>query len=273
MRCGAVPAGSLWLITREEGFRGLYKGLGPTLIVLPPNWAIYFSSYDRLRRAMGYDPGGAARGAEASVPFGVNMLAAGGAGAVTAVATNPLWVVKARLQIQDMGVVVGRHFKAPYRNTFDALRRIALEEGVRGLYCGLTPALLGTAHVLIQFPAYEAVKERLARDAGSSVSDLNALQLSAASMAGKLVASTCTYPHEVIRSRMQIAGETSGIGKQVKEIFRDDGMRGFYRGFFVNLVRTLPTAAITFTSYELIARHLQAPAGDGIRPPQEIGGG
>ena len=226
---------------------------------------------------MGY-AGGVPSGsgaADVPVPFGVNMLAAGGAGAVTAVATNPFWVVKARLQIQDMGIVVGRHFKAPYRNTFNALRRIALEEGLRGLYCGLTPALLGTTHVLIQFPAYEAMKERLARDAGTRVSELNALQLSVASMAGKLAASTCTYPHEVVRSRMQIAGQTAGIAGHVRAILREDGARGFYRGFFVNLVRTLPTAAITFTTYELIARHLQAPVegSPAARPPGEAGEG
>jgi len=39
---------------------------------------------------------------------------------------------------------------------------------------------------------------------------------------------------------------------------KDEGLRGFYRGCTTNLVRTTPAAALTFTSYEMIARNLRA---------------
>lgn len=41
------------------------------------------------------------------------------------------------------------------------------------------------------------------------------------------------------------------------QIFSDEGVRGFYRGCTTNLLRTTPAAALTFTSFELIARQLR----------------
>jgi solute carrier family 25 folate transporter 32 len=41
------------------------------------------------------------------------------------------------------------------------------------------------------------------------------------------------------------------------QIYHEEGVRGFYRGCTTNLLRTTPAAALTFTSFELISRHLK----------------
>ncbi|KAK9804591.1 hypothetical protein WJX73_004462 [Symbiochloris irregularis] len=254
--------GSLRTIFNTEGLPGLYRGLTPTLFALLPNWAVYFTVYERLKISLGKRT----RGENSTHhwhPSAVHMMAAAGAGVATMTITNPLWVVKTRLQTQHMGVRMGRATggKAPlYKGTFDCLRRIRREEGLAGLYSGLLPSLIGVAHVAIQFPLYEAIKARLALQHDKDPSNLRATDLMIASATSKMIASTATYPHEVVRAHMHVAGSGpfQGFVRTCQQIFSDEGVKGFYRGCTTNLLRTTPAAALTFTSFELLARQLRA---------------
>ncbi|PRW50796.1 polyubiquitin 3 isoform A [Chlorella sorokiniana] len=260
--------GGLSKIMREEGMRGLYRGLTPTLVALLPNWAVYFTAYERLKQAIG-----SRVAPQWSSSAAVHMAAAAGAGAATMLITNPLWVIKTRLQTQNMGIRMGASGNpALYRGTIDALVRIAREEGVVGLYSGLGPSLLGVMHVVIQFPLYESLKARFAArhaDGGPQSEKLNLYELILASATSKMVASTATYPHEVVRSRMHIAGTGAftGLLRTCRQILAEDGVPGFYRGCMTNLLRTTPAAAVTFTSFELINRQLKVWAESPAAPP------
>lgn len=91
---------------------------------------VYFSVYEQLKTSLSYR----ARGNDWIKQPAIHMGAACGAGAACAAFSNPLFVVKTRLQTQHLGLKTARASGPLYKGTFDALTRIAREEGVAGLY-------------------------------------------------------------------------------------------------------------------------------------------
>ncbi|KAI5122462.1 hypothetical protein M0805_008773 [Coniferiporia weirii] len=287
--------GTVKHIIQIDGLRGLYRGLGPTILGYLPTWAIYFAVYDGIKTQFGEtplgspsnDPGGAhkkpdlypaaqAKGYQPLMrehPWSLHILSAMAAGATSTVCTNPLWVIKTRFMTQPS-------HEGRYRNTLDAFLTIYRSEGISAFYRGLFPSLLGITHVAVQFPLYEKLKFWAQSD--SSV-PLTTSQILGCSGVAKMCASLATYPHEVVRTRLQTqrrlilvaaaaehapvdpaeaaaaeahARRRSGLIYTTKKIVRKEGWRGLYKGLSVNLIRTVPNSAVTMLTYELLMRHL-----------------
>lgn len=99
----------------HDGLRGLYRGLGPTILGYLPTWAIYFAVYDGLKSRYGQPPLGqssaqnqslypapSAKGYQPVIrehPWSVHILSAMCAGGSSTIATNPLWVIKTRFMV------------------------------------------------------------------------------------------------------------------------------------------------------------------------------
>ena len=102
-----------------DGLKGLYRGLGPTILGYLPTWAIYFAVYDSIKTYFGEAPLGASKRSDDNSklwpaaqpkgyqplvrehPWGLHILSAMSAGAASTIVTNPLWVIKTRFMVCD----------------------------------------------------------------------------------------------------------------------------------------------------------------------------
>lgn len=137
MQLGATETyTSVWECAKRvylnHGMRAFYAGYGATLVMNVPFTAVYFSGYETAKKLI-LDW----RDTDESEFSAASHCAAGAlAGAMAAASTNPLDVVKTRLQTQ--GEIGARR----YRGLADALRRIRVEEGFSGLMSGVRPRVL-----------------------------------------------------------------------------------------------------------------------------------
>ncbi|KAL8706348.1 MAG: hypothetical protein Q9201_000602 [Fulgogasparrea decipioides] len=246
-RASSSQYGTSLRLTREiiedEGFsRGFYRGLSPNLIGNSVSWALYFLWYGRIKASLK-----AYHASEGSLSYYDFFLASGAAGALTAICTNPIWVIKTRM------LSTASHRPGAYRSITHGTHEIYRTEGFRGFYRGLIPSLFGVSHGALQFMAYEQFKRYRASYVGGAERDLSAVDYLCLSGASKVFAGSVTYPYQVVRARLQTydAGQTYHSARDaVAQIWRQEGIGGFYKGLGPNLVRVLPSTWVTFLVYE-----------------------
>lgn len=244
---------TLKLIFKEEGIRGCFRGLGPTLVTVPLFWSIYWTTYDALKESLSrfvY--------LENSKHL-QHVSSAIIAGALGDLITSPFWVVRTRIQTYVMhNVNIGLRI-----STLSMFKQIYASEGIGAFYKGLGASFLGLSHVAIQFPIYEYLKVeaqqyRQATNSVGSVSSSSVLDLTAASVTAKLIASSISYPHEVLRARLQDGRKRSrGLLKELVSIVNEEGILSLWSGYRVNLLRIFPATVGTFVAYEVISENIK----------------
>jgi len=270
----------LALIPRTEGYRALFKGLGPNLVGVVPARAINFYTYGNGKKLLAREFN---NGKEAAW---VHLCAAATAGMVTGTATCPIWVVKTRIQLDKShaeravtaGAADATRDARRYRNAWDCTVKTVRHEGIRGLYRGLGASYLGVAESTLQWVLYEQMKVRLAAREHRLVTsgrqptawDTTVAYTGKMGAAGaaKLVAAIVTYPHEVVRTRLRQAPvkesgrpKYTSIVQCVRLIVKEEGMASLYGGLVPHMMRVVPSAAIMFGCYEGILKMLGADSG------------
>lgn len=291
-------------VIQHEGVSGLYQGITPAVIGSAVSWGGFFYVYETMKRQLKQYKQQQAQATQQPVQS-VNDITLSSmenfqmatlSGVVLVFGTNPVWLIKLRMQLQmkkTTELMSQNGTKIVQYNGFvDALRKIVRDEGFFALYKGTGPALLLTSHGGVQFVVYEFLRKHFhytraqqqeqtsSSSSSSSTSRTTVIKKFEDSLGyltigaiSKMVASTVTYPFQVVKSRMQqpsnsieltssgdvrvVQRDYKGLLATVHKIWKQEGISGFFKGAIPNAVRVAPSAAVTFLVYETVMDFLK----------------
>jgi solute carrier family 25 aspartate/glutamate transporter 12/13 len=170
--------------------------------------------------------------------------------------TNPLEIVKIRLQVQgEVTKVTG----APKRSAMWIVRNL----GLMGLYKGASACLLrDIPFSAIYFPTYAHLKKDFFGE--SPQKKLGVLQLLTAGAIAGMPAAYLTTPCDVIKTRLQVEARKGeqvyrGLTHAAKTIWAEEGFRAFFKGGPARILRSSPQFGFTLAGYEVLQGLLPLP--------------
>ncbi|CAH8570971.1 unnamed protein product [Schistosoma margrebowiei] len=227
-------------VIRFEGFFGLYRGLGPQILGVAPEKAIKLTVNDLVRDQF-TKPNG-------DISIYAEILSGSCAGASQVIFTNPLEIVKIRLQ------VAGEVADTRRLSSFSVVKDL----GLFGLYKGSRACFLrDIPFSAIYFTSYSHLKKYFANENGCNSSTSLLL---AATISGVPAAFLAT-PADVIKTRLQVVARTgqttyTGVIDAARKIWREEGGRAFWKGSGARVFRSSPQFGVTLLSYETLQRYL-----------------
>ncbi|KZS93297.1 mitochondrial inner membrane protein [Sistotremastrum niveocremeum HHB9708] len=244
-------------VFRNEGFTGFYRGIGPQLIGVAPEKAIKLTVNDLIRgRAMDPETG------RIKLPW--ELFAGGMAGACQVTFTNPLEIVKIRLQVQ--GEAAKAEGAVP-RGAIHIVRSL----GLLGLYKGASACLLrDIPFSAIYFPAYSHLKKDVFHEGFHGKRLSFGETLASAAIAG-MPAAYLTTPADVVKTRLQVEARTGqtvykGLSDAFVKIYREEGFRALFKGGPARVLRSSPQFGFTLVAYEYLHKLIPFPSDNGPKP-------
>ncbi|KAH9455824.1 hypothetical protein MJO28_005861 [Puccinia striiformis f. sp. tritici] len=253
-------------LIKREGFRSLYDGLGSSLIGIALTNGIYYLFFEESRAVLLLRSTNSTKRSLSTIE---SMLAGAIAGTMTAVLTNPIWVVNTRQTVRVVRSNPGLPSTARSKRMgfLQTVLHILKTDGAMALFRGLGPALILVINPILQYTLFEQMKniliarrKRLSQIVGSGgtvkehvLRDADYFILGAIS---KLFATGSTYPYLTVKSRMQ-SGQAEGKEYRstfdgLQKIVAKDGIKGLYRGIAPKLTQSVLTAAFLFLAKERI---------------------
>lgn len=274
-------------IYRQEGAVGLFRGHSATVLRVFPYAGIKFLAYEQIRSIIIPQK-------EYETPIR-RLLSGSMAGATSVFFTYPLEVIRVRLAFEtkrdgrsSISSICRQIFyeqpttpsateiqgsasvKTMGAGAASTVKTVAPRSGLINFYRGFSPTILGMLpYAGVSFLTHDTMGDLLRHQIVAKWTTLpqpkNApegkaaplqswAELLAGGVAG-LVSQTCSYPLEVIRRRMQVAGAVGDghrlrIAETARLIMKERGLPGLFVGLTIGYVKIVPMSAVSFFTYE-----------------------
>ena len=160
-----------------------------------------------------------------------------------------------RLSIQQCSRLQVQQQKSIYAGSFDALGKISRREGIRGLYKGFLPHNIGLLGLQTHSTAYELSRHLLLPTTWSPTWK-GLVAGTIASSSSQIV----NVPVDVVSQKLMMAGQSKNLNISLRnvivEIYSKNGLRGFYKGYFISLLTFGPTSGIWWSTYLTVHDYL-----------------
>ena len=235
------------------GFRGVYAGMGSIAAGSAPGAALFFLSYESALTALRrherrlFGSGGNGRNDTA-----ITIAASSFAESLACLIRVPTEVVKQRTQTSrrphSSAVNDNTTTTATRHSSYQTLRTVLAQDGIRGLYRGFSATLLREVpFVCIQFPLWEHLKRLAVAERGGGIphalhtpGDEGQADTPAPASAGEAaicgaiagsIAAAATTPLDVIKTRSMLHdGPPRSWLATAATIARHEGPSAFFRG-------------------------------------------
>lgn len=203
---------------KAGGFRGVYKGVGSVVVGSAPGAAIFFCTYDTLKRTLPIPTHYA--------PF-THMIAASVGEVAACLIRVPTEVIKTRMQTSTYGNLG--------KSSFAAAKLVLEKEGLRGFYRGFGSTIMREIpFTSLQFPMYEFFKLQL-----SDALDKKPLPAYEAAVCGSVsggIAAAFTTPLDVLKTRVMLDlrnpahQQLPSLPARFRQIYVTEGVKALFAG-------------------------------------------
>ncbi|KAG6525156.1 probable mitochondrial adenine nucleotide transporter BTL1 [Zingiber officinale] len=248
-------AGSFLEIIEENGWRGLWAGNTVNMLRIIPTQAIELGTFECVKRSVTSVQEKWKEDGSPKLEIGpmnldlsflcMSPIAVGGAaaGIVSTIICHPLEVLKDRLTVN----------REAYPSITLALTKIYKNDGIGGLYAGLSPTLIGMLpYSTCYYFMYDTMKTHYCK--AKQKKSLSRAELLMVGALSGFVASTISFPLEVARKRLMV-GSLRGkcpphMAAALSEVVHEEGLLGLYRGWGASCLKVMPASGITWMFYE-----------------------
>ena len=256
--------GPMEVLTRTvstEGVLALYKGMTSPLIGIAAQNALLFTAFQTSKRLISPE----------SQQLSTAQIAAAGAtaGGINSILSSPVELFKIRMQAQ----ITSSGGEANAQKLSAVARQVYTHYGVqRGVMRGFWVTVFREVPAYAGFyTGFELAKTAFRSHLPASSTENGTLlpiwALMLSGSCGGIFNWLACYPLDVIKSRIQLNDKPlpKGLGgplvfkyisQEAKSIYRTEGVRAFWVGLSPTLLRAVPAAAATFTTFELVKNAL-----------------